>query len=231
VSETDVSFVKSELDSLTLLDWVSFVCEPDSDNPIGCNKSRCECCGPSSCKLNSGAMLATHMSAHILFDPHVHSNREPCGYCLHLDSTCQTYLVEKWSANQDGQKIDLKSTSCPKIPQISYKVAAEYKKKPPCTNVPVYCPLCPDRAAAMWKYNPEAHMRHIHPDACTEKYESLWHVSTTERAGMQTIWDRICNPRASKGKKKKKVLKILEGHSSCLALRLVWFNLLFFIAR
>jgi hypothetical protein len=200
---------------------VCFVCEQDGDHNIGFDRSRCERCGPSSQKLTSGATLVCHTSAHILFDPHLRSCREPCGYCLRPDSTCQIYLVKKRSANQEGQQIDLKSSSCPKMQRLSYKVAAEYKKKSPCTNVPVYCPLCPDRAPAVWKYNFEAHMRRVHPDAHTHMYEAAWRISAMERAGMQVIWERICKPRGSKGKKTKKALNISEGHSSRLALRYV----------
>jgi hypothetical protein len=158
----------------------------------------------------------------VLFDAHVHQNREPCGFCLCTDTACQLSLVKKHSGNQEGQKIDMKASSCPKLSKMSYKSAAEYKPKSPCTNVPVYCPLCSDRAPAIWKYNLEAHLRRVHPDAEPERYKNKWFIGDTEKAAMQTIWDRICKPRASKGKKRaQKALAISEGHASRLALRSV----------
>jgi hypothetical protein len=130
--------------------------------------------------------------------------------------------MKKQSADQDRQQIHMSSSLCLKLLKLSYKVASEYKKSNPCTNVPVYCPLCPECAPAVWKYNLEGHLCHIHPDASPEKYQSKWRVGKTKKAGMQIVWDRICKPRALKdAKKTREKLKISEGHSLCLALRFV----------
>jgi hypothetical protein len=143
---------------------------------------------------------------------------------LRPDRICQIYLVKKRGSRPDGQQVDYKTSSCPKLSKFAYKSATEHHPKSPCTNVPVHCPLCPDRAAAVWKYNLHAHIQTCHAGADLDNYRSQWEVTNMEREGMALVRHRIQNPRKRKAKSSKNSIKISESHSSRLALRCAYWN-------
>lgn len=51
---------------------------------------------------------------------------------------------------------------------MSYKSALQPSRRPPCTNVPIHCPLCPPTLSGeprtIWKYNTLSHMICEHPE-------------------------------------------------------------------
>lgn len=57
---------------------------------------------------------------------------------------------------------------------MNYKSATQSTKSSPCTNVPIYCPLCPlnfsGELPAIWKYNAVAHLLYNHPEEVTGEH-------------------------------------------------------------
>ena len=48
---------------------------------------------------------------------------------------------------------------------MNYAAAAKYSESAPCTNVPIYCPLCSTENGApctIWKYNTWLHLAYAH---------------------------------------------------------------------
>jgi hypothetical protein len=87
--------------------------------------------------------------------PRDHSGENPCGFCGWDNCFTQFKL--------------LKNGSFPIAPNCSYhccgmqyKKAAESPKISPCTNVSIYCPLCPTvvsgNTSTIWKYNALYHL-------------------------------------------------------------------------
>lgn len=196
-----------------------FVCERDGNERIGYDKSQCDRC--SSDSILNGAELLKHMSAHILYDKQLTGKTDLCGFCL--QSTCEFFLTKKRDTKQEHQQIDMKASRCPKMAKIAYKSASECSQSNPCTNVPIYCPLCHPRSPAVWKYNMEHHIRLVHSEANVGLYQALWEIEGEEREGMAVVWQRITNShktvQKNRSKKVKKSKNYSEVHSSQLALR------------
>jgi hypothetical protein len=83
----------------------------------------------------------------------------PCGFCG-LDG-CLTQLLEKKGG---GFTI---TSNCPyHYVQMQYRVAVQFSKSSPCTNVPIQCPICPTLVSkapqTIWKYNALFHLTSEH---------------------------------------------------------------------
>ncbi len=101
---------------------------------------------------------------------------EPCGFCLTTDGLCTICLYRRHQADH----IDVKKSQCPHATSISLAKAAATSECSPCTNQPLQCPLCPEYANAVWKYNLWSHISSTHPTANVMLYEHLWGVSNDE---------------------------------------------------
>ena len=196
-----------------------FICQENGDWAVGHDKMHCKRCGPTSLKLSMGTALITHMAAHILHDPYLSTVQNPCGFCSQ-PNICQIYLTKKHSAISSNQQIDYQASKCPKLSKINYGPASEYSQKSPCTNVPIYCPLCHERSPTIWKYNMERHIRDMHPGADPALYHEAWEITAEEEFSLKNKWLQIVNSRQMRRRGRPcKVTLVSEGHSSNLALR------------
>lgn len=108
-------------------------------------------------------------AAHILHDPTISHDSEPCGLCLRPAPLCQ-FTLTKGKGRNSKPKIQMsgKNTSqCRNLLSFQYSAAAEMTDASPRTNVPIRCPRCSVDDPAVWRYNMEIHFRKQHPDANT----------------------------------------------------------------
>lgn len=166
----------------------------------------------------TGPGLTQHIGAHILYDSTFKDSDNPCGFCLQVKSSCKIHLRKA----QSGLQIDASSSSCPNIRTLSLKAAAKFSPRSPCTNHPMLCPLCPDSAPAVWKYNFRAHVLKVHPTATFELYENLCRITEEEKILMKGCWKQRKRMTKSKTKKSQNpTMAISEAHTSRLTLRYV----------
>src|ERR1700733_10760625 len=107
---------------------------------------------------------------------------------------------------RSGDHIDMVNSQCPNIYKIYLKHAAKFSNKSPCTNVPLWCSLCPKVSDAIWKYNLQSHLSKVHSSADVSLYRNLYHVDEEELVLMKSMF--LAKPQLSKWKKTKNLLKI-----------------------
>lgn len=152
--------------------------------------------------LSQNQRILEHAAAHVLHDPKVERTTEPCGLCLHPAPLCQFFL-KKGKGAKRTLKID-KSMGCPIKPSFSYGVASESSASSPCSNVPIACPLCPEKdVPAIWKYNMKDHIRKVHNAATLSNHEYLWKLSDFEIMEMKNIWAKRHSVPIKRPKKSK----------------------------
>ncbi|KAI0258075.1 hypothetical protein BC834DRAFT_801297, partial [Gloeopeniophorella convolvens] len=163
----------------------------------------------------SGQRVLEHIGSHILHDPAVDRNIEPCGLCLRSYGVCQIYL-RKNKGRHGNPKIDKDRSSCPSTVKFSYATAAKSSSSSPCSNVPLACPVCPSNSPAVWRYNLRAHFLRLHPSIPLQSYSHLWTLADSETTEMATIWkNRLRQSDRSRKKKANNArLTISDAHSS-----------------
>lgn len=112
---------------------------------------------------------------------------------------------------------------CPRKYKLINSVASASTARSPSSNVPLPCPLCPNGAQAVWKYNLPHHLHRIHK-ADPERFASLWRVTDQERTWLKAL--RQATPRKTKRKRKQAKAAqtatcISEAHTCKMAIRCV----------
>ncbi|KAG6825754.1 hypothetical protein H0H92_002534 [Tricholoma furcatifolium] len=164
--------------------------------------------------------IFAHIGAHILYDPTVKREEEPCGLCLRPSLVCKVYL-NKGKGSKGGLRIDKARSSCPmKFLRFTFSVAAASTTSSPCSNVPIFCPLCPKTAPAVFKYNWKSHFTNAHPHATFTNYASTGSLTKFEKSEMMKIWKdrrKVPTKRVMKDKGLPQ-LEVSTAHSSAGAL-------------
>jgi hypothetical protein len=164
--------------------------------------------------------ILEHIGAHILSND-VDRLTEPCGLCLRPAPLC-VYRLCKTKGKDRGFQIDLKKSSgCPNLIKFSYQSAAKFTDNGPCTNVPIICPLCPEAATAVWKYNMSTHLGTRHPTIPLELHREIYELTNAEIRGMGKILSGSAATSRTLAAKRKNgtQLPISDAHSSRLALQ------------
>lgn len=83
-----------------------FVCEADGKERqiLDSTTQKCTHCTPPVTLPAAGPRIIEHVAAHILFDPNVNVDSEPCGLCLRPYSTCE------WRLNRAGNQVEWKKS-------------------------------------------------------------------------------------------------------------------------
>lgn len=194
-----------------------FVCESDQDlGEIGSlTTSDCLRCSPTvTLDLSQGQCVLEHIGSHILYNPAVIQSIEPlCSLCLRPTQLCQFYLAKGKGANGNPRINQKQSKGCLIKMTYSYGIAAESTASSPCSNVPIYCPICPKTDPAIWKYFMKIHFEEKHKTLNLTTYEHLWRLSNFERAEMKKIWGKRGKVTIKRAKKSKILpLIISENH-------------------
>jgi hypothetical protein len=116
--------------------------------------------------------MRNHVGHHILLalrgreDPKaikIKVGADPCGFCG--EEGCHTQLTEAHGV------FKITSDCQYHYSRMNYKSATKSTKAGPCTNVPIYCPLCPKSASGnfrtIWKYNARYHLVSEHSSNST----------------------------------------------------------------
>ena len=194
-----------------------FSCEKNSSTPLGYSENSCARCGAWA-KFSGTNKLLNHNGVHILHDPTIKILKNLCGLCFH-EGGCIFYLTKKHGLDQTGVKINLRDSVCPRLSSFTYKTPPESKPNSPCSNVPIYCPVCPDCAPAVWKYNMQYHMQTMHPET-TDHYASLWQISPSKIAILHVLWSDCTDTHRRTWTRTKKIThSISEAHCSRLTMR------------
>lgn len=156
---------------------------------------------------------------HILHDPKVKNTREPCGFCTTPDNACSVRL-KKGKGSASKFQIDLEKSSCVRGNVVKLSLSSAVKQRSRCTNIPMFCPVCPTGAAAVWKYNFLSHFAHVHRTASIEEYEIDFEIDKTEITNLKAEWRRPHRVSARTVRNLGEVI-ISESHSARLALRYV----------
>ena len=197
-----------------------FVCE---SNLAGGDATRettldtCRMCQNMSLTALSAPALVTHMGAHILHDPRLSGADNPCGFCLNTGTLCSVRLT----VTSKNTVIDMKGSRCPHLRKLALAPAAAFNPpSSPCTNHPLVCPLCTERASgtvpAVWKYNLHSHITTVHPRADINLYKDLYEISEAERLLMMRAFK--VKPRRVK-RAQGAPLAISDAHSTRVSLR------------
>ncbi|KAF8224868.1 hypothetical protein L208DRAFT_1380918 [Tricholoma matsutake] len=136
----------------------------------------------------NGPELLLHMGAHILHGSQMKDADNPCGLCLNHGSLYAIRLVQQ---GKSGDQVDM---------------AAKFSKTSLCTNIPIWCPLCPKVSDAIWKYNLRSHITKVHGGDIS-LYQDLYTA-----AFLSKPW------KTRRKKAAQNSLKILEAHSTHVAL-------------
>ncbi|EJD46305.1 hypothetical protein AURDEDRAFT_124089 [Auricularia subglabra TFB-10046 SS5] len=202
---------------LHIADKYCFAAQKPDNSSVGVDKLACDRCS-SNVKIESVPNLVNHVAAHILYDAAVRKTAQYCGFCLNSDGKCQFFLRKKGDSPKN-QQLDLERSMCPRLPtQFSYGAASKSKTSSPSSNVPLWCPMCPDGSPAVWKYNMKLHFESSHPLADVQKYKGLWKLSREEQTGLSKLWTRIRNSRKGSKTTTAPKLSISEAHSSLMAM-------------
>uniref|UniRef100_A0A8H7XJQ8 Zinc finger PHD-type domain-containing protein n=1 Tax=Psilocybe cubensis TaxID=181762 RepID=A0A8H7XJQ8_PSICU len=166
-----------------------------------------------------GPRILEHIGSHILHDPLINRDDEPCGLCLRPSPQCVFFLKKGTGGNI---KINTQaSLSCPNVIYYKYAVAEKSTSSSPCSNVPIYCPICPKTSPAVWRYNLKYHMIKTHPSASLARHSHLWDLSSFEKSQMKNIWiNRLTTgqTRSGSSKAKKSALVISDAHTMSVEL-------------
>lgn len=167
-----------------------------------------------------GHRVLEHVGAHVLYDPTISREDEPCGLCFRPSSICRIFL-----ARALGGKLKIhagRSAGCGNSQTFRYGVAAESTPTNLCSNVPVLCPICPEKTSpAVWKYNLRAHISSKHLTASLTRYAHLWEITKFEQGQMLSFWRERLIPvvrRTSKADNNSLKFVISEAHTSTIAL-------------
>ncbi len=169
----------------------------------------------------TGQRPLEHIGAHILHDPGINREDEPCGRCLRPSSICRIFLSKGAGGSY---KLNLnRSSGCGNPGYVfRYSVAATSTSTSPCSNVPVICPLCTDtkHLPAVWKYNLRYHISAHHPSALLSRYKHLWELTEFETKKMAAFWNERHSTVIRRPGKSKEAFKIIisEAHTSTIAL-------------
>ncbi|KZT40687.1 hypothetical protein SISSUDRAFT_1031710 [Sistotremastrum suecicum HHB10207 ss-3] len=203
-----------------------FICETDSDEREvlhGAQRQFCpHCPGNVPIDFTNGPAVLAHFAAHWLFDPKIDKKQERCGFCLRPTPLCIFFL--RLTKGKDGttQIDDKKTAGCLNygpfgIKKINYTSASQSSATSPCSNVPINCPICPEKSPAIWRYCLKEHLvkHEVDPDL----YKDLWQISHTERTSIKAVWEERNTRRRNRNPAKDLApFKISEAHSSRLAL-------------
>jgi hypothetical protein len=140
--------------------------------------------------LSQGQRVLEHIGSHILYDPAVIRSVEPlssrCAACASANGNCASFYLAKGKGVNGNLIINQKtSKGCLVKMNYSYGIVAESS---PCSNVPIYCPICPKTDPALWKYFMKVHFEKKHKTLDLTRYESLWKLSNFERSEMKKMW-------------------------------------------
>jgi hypothetical protein len=108
--------------------------------------------------------------------------------CLRQSQLCQFYLTKGRGANGNLRINQKTSKGCLVKMNYSYGIAAESTASSPCSNVPIYCPICPKTDPAIWKYFMKVHFEEKHKTLDLTKYEHLWRLSNFKKFEIKKIW-------------------------------------------
>lgn len=157
-------------------------------NNINGTTNSCTLCLPHfEFGLKQGSRVLEHIGAHILHDPHILHEDEPCGMCLHPLSICRIFL--RHGAKGIPKIHASKSSGCGNFLTFHYSIATKSTLTSPCSNVPLPCPIFPDKVLpAVWKYNMHYHISSKHPNASLMRYVPLWELTRFETSQMLIFW-------------------------------------------
>ncbi|KAF9071009.1 hypothetical protein BDP27DRAFT_1194170, partial [Rhodocollybia butyracea] len=102
-----------------------------------------------------------------------------CSFCLSPFPQCLFYLTK-------NNQISSTSCGCPVfelINKISYAAATKLTQANPCSNVPIWCPICTQidpKSPTIWHYNAEEHFKVCHLTVNCANHSELWAVSNSE---------------------------------------------------
>lgn len=210
---------------LSLVDALCFLCETE-DTSTSTNTGKCDMCPLCPDVLLSGRqqnVALNHIAAHIVHDTtRVDPLANPCGFCLSTGDACAIYLKKSRGA-RGGFSIDMNRSRCPRKYKLVTSVASASTTRSPSSNVPLPCPLCPNGAQAVWKYNLPHHLRRIHK-ADPDRFASLWRITEQERSWLKALQQAA--PRQTKRKRKQAKAAqtatcISEAHTCKMAVRYV----------
>ncbi|KAJ7183864.1 hypothetical protein C8R46DRAFT_1186739 [Mycena filopes] len=194
-----------------------FVCEKDDNSRNIDVPSTCPSCPPNTpLDPNQAQQVLAHMAAHILFDPSIDEDTEPCGACLSPTPMCEFHLTTSGTL-----KVNQTRTKCKAGLTFRYSNAAESTDSAPSSNVPVACALCATGAPAIWRYNYLHHLRTVHPMAPEEKYAAIWKLDRGEMTKLKKVWQSISRgvPIPKRREANSTGLVLSEAHNSRLSMR------------
>ncbi len=213
--------VKGEWDSsrsfnLTHFPWpggACFACEVEGDGELLTNNSCLHCHIP----FETTPKLLTHVTAHILHDPSINWEDEPCGLCLLPAPSCRIVLKKY----KHSFTVDYTHSTCQRLIKFSYAAASQPTALNPCGNVPINCPQCPKGSNTIWKYNMAFHYIKKHAPLVPPRE---FDVLDFELEGLWVVWSNHCATNWVGIRWRKHImlkLNISAVHSLCLCLQYV----------
>ena len=156
--------------------------------------------------------MLEHIGAHILFDTSVDPVDMPCGLCLRPSAVCQ-YSLLKGKGSKGNPRVDMeRSAACPRLVKFQWGKAAVSDKNSPCSNVPLFCPLCPK---VVWRYNLRHHLSTSHSPDMVVRYADTCEIPNDEINAMRHIWKNRQNvPTKRKKRTGAPALVISEAHTT-----------------
>ncbi|KAF7342721.1 hypothetical protein MSAN_02030000 [Mycena sanguinolenta] len=195
-----------------------FLCEdPEVEREIA-RIGACAYCVPAVKVGTKIPDILNHNAAHILFNPAIKAEHQPCGLCLRPFPQC-TFVLK---GSSPEFQVDGKKSNCPAYTRFAYQKASISEPNNPSSNVPVPCPATGCRSV-VWRYNLKAHFHSQHPGQAHAVYEDLATISATEKGLLKALWTRrhAKRLRNSKKSKAKKPIEddVSERHKTSRAIR------------
>ncbi|KAF8331048.1 uncharacterized protein EI90DRAFT_2858700, partial [Cantharellus anzutake] len=157
-----------------------FACELEGDDrDMVTTNISCERCHAI---FETAPKLLAHIAAHILHDPTISREDEPCGLCLSPAPSCRIGL-KKYKASFT---LDYTNSMCQRLVKFSYATASQPSPTNPCANVPIKCPRCPKGSNTVWKYNIAFHYAKNHSPSVPP---SEFDISDFELEGLKMVWN------------------------------------------
>ncbi|KAJ7767342.1 hypothetical protein B0H16DRAFT_1308743 [Mycena metata] len=181
------------------------------------------CSSPFVLDVQHPQTVLAHLGAHILHDPKVNRNAQPCGLCGGPSRLCRFFLKKSHSAG-GGMTVNMEaSKGCSNlVKKFNYSTAAKSSSQnSPCSNVQLRCPECDSSEPTVWRYNLRYHLQNDHPQIPITRHAHLWGLSDNENTWMLALLTKIKEGKEKRTKKVKPALAISTAHSSKLALRSV----------